>query len=132
MFKRGIVVAAIAGLASLLPSGSAIAASGQFSGTWKMSVDTTLDGSLLYPTTRLLSTNSHFSRFTASYSSINNDSIFQGETMFDPARTTKIISILQTDATYYVTYAGREVATDRFEGTWYDNAGNSGDFRFER
>lgn len=132
MFKRGIAVAAIAGLASLLPSGSAIAASGQFSGTWKISVDYQSDGSLTYPSTYLVSTNSHFNRFTASYSSINNDGIFQGETLFDPARTTKLISILLINTTYYSMYVGREVATDRFEGTWYDNAGNSGDFRFER
>lgn len=132
MSKNSIIVAAIATLASLLPSGAAIASSGQFSGTWKMSIDFNPDGSLPSPTTRLLSTSSHFSRFIASYSSISNDSIFQGETFFDPARTTKLISIVQTGTTYYAIYVGREIAANRFEGTWYDNNGNVGDFRFEQ
>ena len=119
---------------TLIPFSSVSAASGEFRGTWTITRDFTLDGTVdtntasNYP----ISLNSHANYFVGSYSSYTNgtpnDSIFEGETYYDAGRSTKIINFRQRDETYYVVHSGKLIAPNKYQGTWYDNAGNSGDF----
>ena len=105
------------------------AGSGEFNGVWHLSRDFTLDGTIGRDAQRHeVECNSHHNKFTCRYigADSGNDSIFVGET--NKARTTKIITFFQYDATYYLTHSGREVGSRRFVGTWYDVAGNAGDF----
>jgi hypothetical protein len=72
-------------------------------------------------------------RFTAEYVGIDNPSEFTGEVW---ARHTKVINIKQHDhTTSYVAFcSGLRDGTNnnRYEGNWFDNAGNSGTFRLTR
>ncbi|MCO7223880.1 hypothetical protein [Pleionea sp. CnH1-48] len=113
-------------------SGSTYAASGEFSGNWTITLDKTLDN---YVSSQLVYTfdmNSHHNMFTAVYTGINNDSFLEGRTYFSSARTTQLIQAVHVDSTYYRVYSGKKVAHNHYEGVWYDNAGQSGDFRLKK
>jgi hypothetical protein len=117
----------------LLTFSSVQAASGEFSGTWIITKDFTLDGNLTAPPINYqLNLNSHSNKFVGSYIGINNDSIFEGETYFDPARTAKLIDFRQRGATYYGVHSGKWIAPNQYQGTWYDNSGQSGDFLLKK
>lgn len=111
----------------------AMAGSGSMTGNWRISRDFSLDGKLNGDLrTHQIECNSHHNKFTCRYigNDASNDSIFTGET--NVARTTKIISFYQYDGTYYATHSGKAAGPNRFTGTWYDVAGNSGDFEIRR
>jgi len=111
----------------------ALAGSGEVEGTWQLARDFDLDGRISSNAKRhQVECNSHHNKFVCRYIGADrtNDSIFAGETY--QARTTKIISFFQYDATYYVTHSGREQGRHRFVGTWYDVAGNAGDFELRK
>lgn len=112
---------------------NSIAGSGQINGVWGLSRDLHLDGKLDADAKRhQVECNSHHNKFTCHYTgkNLSNDSIFTGE--INAARTTKVISFYQYDATYYTTHSGREAGPNRFVGTWYDVAGNAGDFELTK
>jgi hypothetical protein len=119
----------------LVTFSSVQAASGEFSGTWMISRDNILDGKVTTtaPATNYqLNLNSHGNKFVGSYIGIQNDSIYEGETYFDPARTVKVIDFRQRGNTYYVVHSGKWIAANQYQGTWYDNDGNSGDFSLKK
>ena len=115
----------------LVTFSSVQAASGEFSGTWIITRDTTLDGQI---STEAPSSNyqvnlkSHGNKFVGNYIGIANDSIFEGETYVDLARPVKVIDFRQLDRNYYVVHSGKLIEANQYIGTWYDNNGNSGDF----
>lgn len=108
------------------------AASGPFSGIWTLSWDKSLDNIAVAEEAYSINMNSHHTMFTAEYATINNDSIISGQTYFDPARSTTLIQFKQVDNTYYRVFSGRKEGNDSYVGTWYDNSGQSGDFRLRK
>lgn len=111
---------------------NARAASGEFSGSWGLTLDKSLDNVVVSELYYTFNMNSHHNFFRAEYTGITNDSFLEGRTYFDPARTTKLINMVHVDSTYYRIYSGRQTSTNTFVGTWYDNAGQSGDFKLNK
>lgn len=135
--KLTLFFAGIATLVSpvFITLSSASAASGEFSGSWLITRDVSLDGSVNPGGTAsnyYLNLNSHGNTFAGNYTGIDNDSIFEGETYHDPARSGKIIEFRQRDEAYYVVHSGKWISANKYQGTWYDNAGNSGDFLLQK
>jgi len=70
--------------------------------------------------------------FTGHYVYINNPSTFNGEVVTGRG-ITLIYFIQETPGNgYYAVHAGRLTQPDRFDGHWYDTAGNVGQFTLSR
>lgn len=104
--------------------------SGNFEGTWRFTRDSTLNGVVSDDNVFSIAFQSHHNKFVGEYIGLDNDSIFEGETYTE--RTTTIINFIQYDATFYVVHAGKQLDEYKYQGTWYDVAGQSGDFMLEK
>jgi hypothetical protein len=57
------------------------------------------------------------------------NSIFTGETQTMGAK--KVVNFQEYDMDYHVSYVGKEVAPNTYEGTWYSSNAESGSFKLQ-
>lgn len=106
-----------------------IAGSGQMNGDYTIRFDTKADGKFVEEAKYILNFNSHSGVIIGKYVKIDNDSIFKGKLYGD---NNKIIKFTQYDENFQAVYSGKMIAPDKFQGTWYDTKGRSGDFILEK
>ncbi|HEV8714119.1 MAG TPA: hypothetical protein VGX03_14995 [Candidatus Binatia bacterium] len=105
-------------------------------GEWKLASDATVDG-VTGPQnykTYTFNLNVHGNKFIGRYvgnvaGNSHPNSIFTGETQM--AGETKIVNFQEYDMDYHVSYVGKEVAPNTYEGTWYSSNAQSGSFRLQ-
>lgn len=105
--------------------------SADMSGRWTIRDDVKINGKL-DPTKHVYTIhfNSDGDIFSGNYIGIDNDSTFDGQEW--TCRKTTVIQFKQTDQNYSAVYAGSRIGPNHFRGTWYDCAGNSGEFDLKR
>lgn len=108
----------------------AYAASGPLSGTYTIVYDKAVDGRIIPAATYKIVFNSHHDKITGHYAGIDNDSIFDGHIYSDRGHT--IIEFTQYDATYHAVFAGKMTGANRFQGVWFNVAGDVGEFVLTR
>lgn len=102
------------------------AGSGFINGNYIIKFDTELDGKFNEKVKYTVKFNSHEGIFVGNYTGIDNDSIFKGKIYGN-----KIIKFTQYDDGFNAVYSGKLISANKFQGTWYDTKGNSGDFILE-
>ncbi len=102
-------------------------------GQWTIKRDFTIDLRLDSTTrTYYYDIRSHGGVFSCQYLFLGDSGVCEGRTYFDPTRTTRVITWTQFGPNYFAVHSGRMVGTNRFVGTWYDVAGNAGDFELTK
>lgn len=104
------------------------AGTGFINGSYVIKFDNELDGKFTEKVAYNIKFNSHQGVFVGSYTGIINDSIFKGK-MY--GKNKNIIKFTQYDDGFNAVYSGKMISKNKFQGTWYDTKGNSGDFILE-
>ena len=100
-------------------------------GEWLQEFDKKLDGSIpeVERSNRIKISVVNGSNFIARYTT-NNPNTYQGKIY--TARTTSIINMVFSSRDYYGVWTGKMISAREIVGTWFDVAGQSGDFKLTR
>ena len=123
-------------LVVLLLRNAPAAAADNTEGEWELASDATVDG-VTGPQnykTYTLNLNMRGNKFIGRYvgtvaGNSHPNSIFTGETQV--AGATKVVNFQEYDMDYHVSYVGKEVAPNTYEGTWYSSNAESGSFKLQ-
>jgi len=123
-------------LAVLLLSNTPACAADNTEGEWELASDATVDGVTgpqnykTYTLNLNMRGNKFIGRYTGNVAgNAHPNSIFTGETQMMGAK--KVVSFQEYDMDYHVSYVGKEVAPNIYEGTWYSSNAESGSFRLQ-